>query len=111
MPAALVISASQDKVEAGTESRSFEQIVSTGVGMSYAISDPDRRQIRIGGKVVILDTVGGKRAEARANKTSASPRKTLTGMQRYNVHFENAERVAYKYEKLKRWGTTVIDLP
>lgn len=109
MPAALVISASQNKVEAGTEFRSFEQIVSTGVGLGYAISDSDRRKIRIGCKVVILDNARGKRAEAKLTKLELDE-KTRTGMQRYNLNLEGAERVDYKYERIERWGTSVVDL-
>jgi hypothetical protein len=106
---ALVISASQNKVEAGTEFRSFEQIVSTGRGLSYAISDPDRRKIRIGCKLVILDNARGKRAEAKLTELKLDE-KTRTGMQRYNVYFEGVEQVDYQYDRIERWGTSVIDL-
>jgi hypothetical protein len=106
--AALVISAPQRTVDA--EAPSFEQMLATKVGLGYAISDPDRRKIRIGCKVVILDKGRWKRAEATLVGLDLAE-KTRTGMQRYNVRFENPQLKDYSDERLQRWGTSVIDLP
>jgi hypothetical protein len=107
---ALVISVPDTLARAGADYRSFEQTVSSGAAVGFAISDPDRRQIRIGSKLVLLDKPGERRAEANITKFELN-QKTKTGMQTYNVHFEKAERVDYKPEHINRWGTSVIDSP
>jgi hypothetical protein len=110
MPAALVISAAQNKAEAGAEFRSFEQIFATRVGLGYAISDPDRRKISIGCTVVVLDNARCLRAEAKLSRLELNE-KTRSGMQRYHVHFEEPKTVEYKYERINRWGTSVTNTP
>jgi hypothetical protein len=106
MAVALVISAPRNKVN--IEAPPFEQILTTGVGPGYAISDPDRRSISIGCTVVILDKQYRKRAEATIVRFELAG-KTESGMQRYNVHFKDAQETDFRDERLERWGTSVID--
>jgi hypothetical protein len=105
--AALVISAPQHTVD--VEAPSFEQMLATKIARGYAISVPDRRKIRIGCKVVILDKDREKRAEATLVGLDLAE-KTGTGMQRYDVRFENPQLKDYGDERLQRSGTSVIDL-
>jgi len=107
--AALVLSAARDKVSTANAAPSFEQIVATGIGPTYAISDSDRRKISIGCRVVIIDKQKRKRAEATVDRFVLAG-KTETGMQRYDVHFKDVQEATYSDERLERWGTSVVDL-
>ncbi len=111
---ALVISASRDRVRAGTTYHSFGDILSNGSGEEYPISDTDRSKIDIGSPLVIIDKPGCERANAEITKLEVTG-KTGTGMKVYKVTFKNATKVGYKTEddgiKINEWGTSVIDLP
>jgi len=108
MPFALVISA--PKAQTASDSPPFEQIFASCLGPTYAISSSDWQKLKPGCPVIILDKFSEKRAEA-VLKELVPAGNTATGMQRYDVLFENAKRTPYRPEPLQRWGTAVIDLP
>lgn len=110
MKKTLVIGAPQRMVTSGDDFSSFERMFMSGVGPTYIISDSEREQLPIGCKVVILDNVYEKRAEAQLTGFSKAEM-AGNGQQRYNVHFVNPKMVPYKKERLNRSGVAVIDDP
>jgi hypothetical protein len=108
---ALVISGRQDKVDQGSgDSASFDEIVASGVGPSYIISDKEQEQLTPGSKVVILDKDRGRRSESRLRELRPTERAD-NGKQRYDVCFEiPVTPVNYRNERLNHNGVAIIDL-
>jgi hypothetical protein len=109
MAYALVVNAPHNKANSENESRSFEQILATGVAPGYGILDADRKKISIGCTLIILDKYKWKRAEATIVRFEPAGYDGR-GIQRYNVHFKDARETGYSDESLNRSGTAIIDL-
>ena len=107
---ALVISVPQSRVEPGTYySVTFDEIVASGIGPSYIVSDSEREQVPVGCKVVILDKDRRRRSESRL-KEFRPTEKAANGKQRYDVCFETpVTAVDYQDEPLNRNGIAVIE--
>jgi len=90
--------------------KSFEAVLKSGIGAGYAIYKKDISRLVPGCKVVLLrKDVNRKRAEGTLNKLVPTNRYTPQGIQRYDVHIEGLKVVAYKPEKLNRFGVAVLD--
>jgi len=104
----LVINAPKRTVEQG--SRSFESTFQTQIGEEYAIYSNLFEQLYPGCKVILLSRDERKQAEGKLVKLE---RTTVAGngVQRYNVHMENIERVNYRGDaiSLNHCGVAVIE--
>jgi hypothetical protein len=88
--------------------RSFDETLQDGIGDGYAIDSKRYHLVYPGCRVVLLDKDKRQRAEGRLVKLEETE-KTGSGMQRYNVHFENMVIMPYKSEGLTHWGIAVIE--
>lgn len=104
---ALVIHAPKWKVQQES-ARSFEGVMASGVGDGYAIPKSSAQKLYVGCDVVLLSNDERKRAEGKLRELVPTS-KTGSGMQRYNVHIVNLNRVPFMDERLTRTGIAVID--
>ena len=104
--ATLVLNAPRGQAQANGK-KSFDSTLRTGVGEGYAIAHNIALRCSPGCRVVLLCQDDRKRAEGRLVRLVATE-KTLSGMQRYDVHMEGLTVVSYTPERLNRCGVGVI---
>jgi hypothetical protein len=104
--ATLIINAPREKVNAAGK-KSFDSTLATGVGRGYAIPSTVVWRCAPGCMVVVLSKDEGKRAEGRLVRLVPTE-KTDSGIQRYDVHIADLEKVPYKPKALGRTGVTVV---
>ena len=106
--ASLVIHTPQREVET-KGAKSFDEVFSDGIGVGYAFYPDYLNELAPGCTVILLCKDKNKRrAEGRLVKLVATNRWTSNGLQRYDVHFEDRKKVAYKSEKLNYCGIALI---
>ena len=104
----LVIHTPNHKV-ASSGARSFAQVMSSGIGDGYAIFKKDVNKWVKGSQVVVLrKDKNPKRAEGLLEKIVNTNKPTPQGIERYDIHIINLKEVAYKPEKLNRFGVGYI---
>ncbi len=104
----LVINAPK-RQENSTNAKSFEEIVRTGVGCSYAICERLFEKIEPGCKVVLLSKDQKLRAEGELVELVLKD-KTMNGIQRYDVRVRSFRKVVhYEGERLERCGVAWIE--
>jgi hypothetical protein len=103
----LVLNAPKRTVEQG--SRSFESTFQGQVGEDYAIYSNLFEQVYTGCKVILLGRDERKQAEGKLIKLEPTY-VAGNGVQRYNVHMENLQRVNYRGDdiSLNHCGVAVI---
>ena len=89
--------------------RSFENVMETSVGSTYALCKSDVRDLAKGDYVVVLrKDKNWSRAEGNLVKLEPTGIWTGNGLQRYNVHIEGLEPVPYDPgPRLKHTGVRV----
>ena len=106
--ATIYLNAPKSQVDSGLK-RSFEDILSNGIGIGYILSKADIELCKIGSRVIVLDKAGGNEAEGKLLKLVE--KETLqNGQIRYDVHIEGFIRRAYigSPRNLRRSGTLVV---
>lgn len=93
--------------ESYDNAKSFQSTLLSGIGEDYAISKQLFAQLDEGCRVVLLSKDQKLRAEGRLDKLVPT-KKARNGIQRYNVHIKNLQRVEYQPERLNRNGIAVI---
>ena len=103
----LVIHAPDHRVK--DSAKSFEAVLTDGIGEGYAIFQKDISRLCPDCTVVLLRKDKNKRrAEGRLVKLVRTNRKTPQGIWRYDVHSKDRKVVTYKSERLNRCGVAVI---
>jgi hypothetical protein len=103
----LVINAPRRTVKSN-DRKSFDRTFASGVGEAYAISKAWAARCHVGCKVVLLSTDERKRAEGTLLKLEPAG-KAGNGLQRYDVHIAELNRVEYRAERINRNGVAVAD--
>lgn len=105
--ATLVIHAPDHRVKGGA--KSFESVLSDGIGVGYAIYAYDIGRLTAGSTVVLLRKDRRRqRAEGRLLRLVPTNKYTPQGIQRYDVHITGLKPVFYKPERLNHFGVAVF---
>lgn len=104
----LILSAPDNKAQAGPDSKSFIQIYLSHIGPTYAIPKAWAALINPGCNVVLLDKIKEKRAEGKLQETLIENGATDGNIKRYDVKVDRFQMVPYMAEQINKHGVGFI---